>query len=62
MIKKDLNDTKYNYALLPFTRPIKLYIESKIQHITTAEYRHRNCTTKIDYACNADEFKEPSQI
>ena len=62
MIKKDLNDTKYNYTLLPFIKLIKLYIESKVYHITIEEYSHRNCTTKIDYATNAAEFKETSQI
>ena len=30
MIKKDLNDTKYSYTLLPFIKLIKLYIESKV--------------------------------
>ena len=30
--------------------------------MTTAEYNHINCTTKIDYAPNAAEFKETSQI
>ena len=37
---------------------IKLYIESKVQHITTAGYSHKNCTTKIGYATNVAEFKE----
>ena len=62
MIKKEINYTKYNYALLPFIKLIKLHIESKVLHIATAEYSHRNCTTKIDYAANAAEFKETSQI
>ena len=62
MTKKDLNDTKYNSTLLRFIKLIKLYIESKVQHIATAEYSHRNCTTKIDYAANAIEFKETSQM
>ena len=30
MIKKDLNDTKYNYILLRFIKLIKLYVESKV--------------------------------
>ena len=62
MIKKDLNDTKYNDTLLRFIKLIKLLIESKVLHITTAEYNHRNFTTKIDYAADAAEFKETSQI
>ena len=45
--KEDLNDTRYIYTLLCFVKLIKLYLESKIQHITTAEYSHENCTTKI---------------
>ena len=35
---------------------------NQVWHITTAEYSHRNCTTKIDYAAHAAEFKENSQI
>ena len=62
MIKKDLNDTKYNYTLLLFIKLFKVHIESKVQHVTTAEYTHRNCTNKIDCAANASEFKETSQI
>ena len=62
MIKKYLNDIKYSHPFLRFIRLIKLYIKAKVQHVTTAEYSHRNCTTKIDYAANAAEFKETSQI
>ena len=40
---------------------IKMYIESKFEHITTVEYSHRN-TTKINSATNPAEFKESSQI
>ena len=35
------------YTLLWFINLIKLYIESKNYHITTAEYSHKNFTTKI---------------
>ena len=62
MIKNDLNDTKCSYTLLPFIKLIKLYIEPKVEHVTTAEYSHRNCTTKTDCAADAAEFKETSQI
>ena len=41
MIKKNLNDARYIYTLLCFIKLIKLYIESKIQHIRTAEYSHK---------------------
>ena len=41
MIKKNLNDARYIYTLLRFIELIKLYIESKIQHIRTAEYSHK---------------------
>ena len=41
MIKKNLNDARYIYTLLRFIELIKLYIESKLQHIRTAEYSHK---------------------
>ena len=31
-------------------------------NITAAEYSHRNCATKTDYAVKAAEFQETSQI
>ena len=55
MIKEDLN-TKYSYILVLFNKLINY------QHITTVEFSHGNCTTKIDYAANAAEFKETSHI
>ena len=49
MIKQNLNDTKYNYALLPLIKLIKQYIESKVQQTAPAEYSNKNCTIKIGY-------------
>ena len=54
MIKKNLNDTKY-YA--------SLHQDDQTVHrikILTYNNSHRNYTMKIDYAANADEFKETS--
>ena len=58
MIKQDLNDTKYNYTLLPLIRLIKLYIESKVQQTAAAEYSDKYCTIKIGYAANAAKLKK----
>ena len=49
---------KYNCTLLHFNKMIKLYIESKISHKKSGEYRLRNSTTKIDFAANAAKFEE----
>ena len=49
---------KYNCTLLHFNKMIKLYIESKVSHKKSGEYRLRNSTTKIDFAANAAKFEE----
>ena len=49
---------KYNCTLLHFNKMIKLYIESKVSHKKSGEYRLRNSTTKIDFAANATKFEE----
>ena len=58
MIKQDLNDTKYNYTLLPLIKLIKLYIESKVQQTAAAEYSDKYCTIKTGYAANAAKLKK----
>ena len=37
MLKDDFSYRRYIYILLRFIKPIKLYRESEIQHVTTAE-------------------------
>ena len=62
IIKKDLNDkVQLNFAWLHQIDQSAHRTKSLI-FITTAEYSHSNCTTKIDYAANATEFKETSRV
>ena len=54
MIKKNLNETKYNYTLLSLYQTDQTVHRIKsLTYKTTVEYSHRNCTTKIDYTANA---------